>query len=123
MTSTTVTSPTKAVTYLKKRPRFIRSLLPPCARRVECIAVWPGRLDETRPRPQRLAVEARDLLVAIGDRLQLRDRDHVLDSREALALRALPDLAQDRIGRIGAVGQHDFRGRRIAHGLVLLQRL
>src|SRR5579862_8329533 len=82
----------------------------------------PDQLDEARPGLEGVAVEARHLLVALGDGFELGGRDHVLDAFEALAARALPDLAQDRVGWIGAVGEHDLGRRRIAHRLVLLQR-
>src|SRR5579864_7094527 len=51
--------------------------------------------DEARPVAQGLAVEARHLLVAIEDGLQLVGRHDVLDPGEGLAARAVPDLAQD----------------------------
>src|SRR6187401_971226 len=52
------------------------------------------RSDEARPTAQGLAVEARDLLVAVEDALELGGCDDVLDAGERLAARAGPDLAQ-----------------------------
>src|SRR5262245_5985005 len=74
--------------------------------------------DEARPVAQRLAVEARHLLVAVEDGLELGGRHDVLDAGERLAAGAGPDLAQDGVGRVAAVGQHDLGRRRSAYRLV-----
>ena len=58
--------------------------------------------------------QAGDLLVGVGDPRQLLARDDVLDARERLVARALVHLAQDRVGRRAAVGEHDLGRRRVA---------
>src|SRR5712671_4346906 len=53
---------------------------------------------------------AGDPLVAFGQGDQFVAADDIVDSGERLVVGALEHLAQDRVGRIGAVGQNDAGG-------------
>src|SRR6185503_4770235 len=65
-------------------------------------------------------VVACDFLVALRERLQLGGADHRVDVPERPVAGALVDLAQDGVGRVAAILEHDVGGRAEALRLVVL---
>src|SRR5690349_11255405 len=72
-----------------------------------------------RLRLQRCGVVAGDALVVVGDGLQLRAADDIVEALEALAPGALEHLAEDGVRRVAAVGQDHARRGLDAHPVVV----
>src|SRR5205807_10650009 len=90
----------------KLRTAVLADRLPPAYREFNC----RGMIFRVSPAQCFLRV-ARDPLIAFGQAGKFLTADNVLDGVERLVPGALKYFAQNRIRRIGAVGEHDARGR------------
>src|SRR5687767_384199 len=64
--------------------------------------------DQRTAAGEAVALEAGDALVVLRQRHQLRLADDVIDAGVGLVAAPLPHLAQDRVGRVGAVHEHQI---------------